>query len=110
MVEWVNDVKLKKRILEAETLVAIAFLQYDSIPSNYFVPKYAAAAKELAGNLEFYRINPTENPQIAEDLGVDAVPTTLVFRDGVMIARYEGPYSKEALCERITHLLGPDKQ
>ncbi len=30
-----------------------------------------------------------------------AIPTTILFRDGVLISSYEGPYSKEALIERI---------
>ena len=47
----------------------------------------------------------TENPTITDELGVQAVPTLLVFRDGEEIARYEGPYSREALNERLTNLM-----
>jgi hypothetical protein len=45
----------------------------------------------LDGKIEFYRIDVTENPTITDELGVQAGPTLLVFRDGEEIARYEGP-------------------
>ena len=41
----------------------------------------------------------------SEEFGIKAIPTTVVFRDGEKIAAYEGPYSREALIERITLLL-----
>jgi len=59
----------------------------------------------LDGKIEFYRIDVTENPTVTDELGVQAVPTLLVFRDGEEIARYEGPYSREALNERLTNLM-----
>ena len=59
----------------------------------------------LDGKIEFFRIDVTENPTITDELGVQAVPTLLVFRDGEEVARYEGPYSREALNERLTNLM-----
>ena len=51
------------------------------------------------------RVDVDENPTITEDLLVKSVPTTLVFFDGDEIARFEGPYSREALEDRIGKLM-----
>ena len=53
----------------------------------------------LADNIALF------DPSITEELGVQAVPTLLVFREGEELARYEGPYSREALNDRLTQLL-----
>jgi thioredoxin 1 len=105
MVKDLNDHGLEERVLESEGLVAVGFLDFCSIPCEHFRPELDAVADKLEGKLEFYRIDVTENPTITEELGVQAVPTLLVFRDGEEIARYEGPYSREALSERIMALM-----
>jgi len=109
MAKYVNDQELEERILEADTPVAIAFLAYDSIPARHFEPEYDSVADEFRTRMEFHKINVEENPTITEDLGVDAVPTMLIFRDSDEIARYEGPYSSEALMERIGTLFKEKK-
>ncbi|MFN3484628.1 MAG: thioredoxin family protein [Planctomycetota bacterium] len=105
MVRDLNDHGLEERVLEAEGPVAVAFLDFGSIPCVHFRPELEAVAEALEGKVAFYRIDVTENPSITEELGVQAVPTLLVFRDGDEIARYEGPYSREALAERLSALL-----
>ncbi len=109
MLADVNDQGLEKKILEAEGLLAAAFLNYGSIPCVHFRPEIEAAAERLEGKVEFCRIDVTENPSITGEMGVCAVPTLLIFRDGEEIARYEGPYSREALGDRITALLAGNR-
>ena len=105
MVKELNDQGLEERVLESEGLVAVAFLDYGSIPCDHFRPELDAVSETLEAKLEFYKLDVSENPSITEELGVQAVPTLLVFRDGEEIARYEGPYSREALGERLTALM-----
>ena len=100
-----NDLALEERILESDRCVAVAFLHYSSAPCDHFRPELQAVSKMLDDKVEFCQIDVTENPTITEELGVQAVPTLLVFREGDEIARYEGPYSQEALFERISTLL-----
>ena len=105
MVKDLNDTGLEEKVLESDGLVAVAFLDYGSIPCDHFRPELDAVSETLEGKVQFFKIDVTENPSITEELGVQAVPTLLVFREGEEIARYEGPYSREALNDRITNLL-----
>ena len=109
MVKDLNDTGLEQQVLEADGLVAVAFLDYGSIPCDHFRPELDAVSDTLDGKVQFFKIDVTENPSITEELGVQAVPTLLVFREGEEIARYEGPYSREALNDRITALLAPKR-
>jgi len=111
MVRDLNDQGVEDRVLGVEGPVAVAFLDYDSLPCHHFRPELEAVSEQMEGKVDFYRIDVTENPWITEELGVEAVPTLLVFREGKEIARYEGPYSREALGDRLAQLLaGPKPQ
>jgi thioredoxin 1 len=105
MVKDLNDHGLEERVLESDGIVAVAFLDYGSIPCEHFRPELDAVSDTMGEKIEFYKLDVSENPSITDDLGVQAVPTLLVFRDGDEIARYEGPYSREALGERLTNLM-----
>ena len=105
MVRQVTDQGLEERVVETGGLLAVAFLDYESIPCDHFRPELDAAAKELDGRVEFCQIDVSENPSITEELLVEAVPTLLIFRDGDEIVRFEGPYSREALNDRISALI-----
>lgn len=105
MVRDINDQGLEERVLESEGIVAVAFLDFCSIPCDHFRPELTAVSESMDGKMEFFRIDVTENPTITDELGVQAVPTLLVFKEGEEIARYEGPYSREALGERLTNLM-----
>ena len=105
MVKDLNDTGLEERVLESDGMLAVAFLDYGSIPCDHFRPELDAVSDTLDGKVQFFKIDVTENPSITEELGVQAVPTLLIFREGEEIARYEGPYSREALNDRITQLL-----
>lgn len=109
MVKDVNDQGLEERVLESDGLVAVAFLDFGSIPCEHFRPELEAVSEAMDGRMEFFRLDVTENPSITDHLGVQAVPTLLVFRDGEEIAKYEGPYSREALSDRLTALLAGKK-
>ncbi len=78
-------------------------MSYGSIPCDHFKPELDA----MSLHYKTYQLDVDENPHITEELGIKAVPTVVVYREGEEIARYEGPYSREALLERIRALIEP---
>ncbi len=105
MIKMVNDEGLEEAVLGGDGYLVGAFVQVASIPCGHFLPELKALSEILDGRAKFVMIEVTENPTIADDLGVQAVPTTLVWKGGEEVARYEGPYSKESLNERISELM-----
>jgi thioredoxin len=103
MVKMLNDKELEK-VLEGKGSSLILFMSPFSIPCDHFKPEFEALTG-LLKNLSFYRISQIENPGIAEELGVEAVPTTFLFKDGTLVAKWEGPYSKESLQGRVRDAL-----
>jgi thioredoxin 1 len=102
----VSDEGLEK-LLQESPLFAIAFVSRVSIPCDHFLPEYSAMPEILGNRLAFFKIDHDENPSISDELGITAVPTLLVFKAGLVLARYEGPYSRETLKERLLQVLSP---
>lgn len=109
-VRHVNDTQLEEIILEDAGWVIVAFLDRCSIPCEHFWPEYRKFADSIEGKTRTLRIDVSENPTITDQLGVVAVPTTLLFKDSEEEARYEGPYSSAALEERVTKLMSRGKK
>ena len=103
--QHVNDIEFERIILERVGVTAIAFLSYKSIACDHFRPELKPLAEKLDSRVAVLWIDVDENPSLTKELGVGAVPTTLLFRNGDEIAKYEGPYSREMLAERMMALL-----
>lgn len=105
MIKRITDQELEDLLVRATSPVAIAFMSYTSIACDHFKPELAALPDAMLGRMKFYLIDIDENPSIAEELGIDAVPTLVVYKDCDEVVRYEGPYSKEALKDRLEEKL-----
>ena len=60
----------------------------------------APIVEELAAETEgvtFAKVNVDENPDVARGLGIQAIPTLYLFRDGKAVDRVVGVQSKQAL-------------
>ncbi len=105
-----NDRIVERRLVESSGVTVVAFLGCESRSCEHFKPELWPLAKHLRHHAQVLWIDVDENPTISEDLGIKAIPTILVYRNGEKLATYEGPYSHEALIERITALLTPKKR
>lgn len=104
-VAYTTDQMLEELLIRSKGWMAVAFLGRLSIPCDHFIPEFNKLAEALDGKVRCVRIDVDENPSITDQLGVVAVPTTLLFDRGDEKARYEGPYSSEALAERFAGVM-----
>jgi thioredoxin-like negative regulator of GroEL len=105
MAKLVNDKGLETAIVETKGFLVTYFFQVESIPCTHYLPEFVGLSELLKDRATFVSIEVTENPTAAREHGVDCVPTTIIWLDGKDLARYEGPYSREALKNRILDLM-----
>lgn len=67
-------------------------------------PVYDAVADEMPG-VAFGRINISRYSGIAEEYGIDALPTVLFFRKGEKVHEVTGSMEREDLLAQIAQLL-----
>jgi len=63
-------------------------------PCRMLSPILEDLSKEMT-NVQFKKINVDENPIIAGSLGITAIPTVIIYKDGLPVERIVGLLPKE---------------
>lgn len=59
-------------------------------PCKAFAPTFAQAAAQLQGRCRLGKLDSEANPQLAAQLGIRSIPSLILFRGGVEVARQAG--------------------
>ena len=74
-------------------------------PCKMMAPIIDEISSEMDGKIDFCKINVDEAESIALSLGIDSIPTIMVFKDGEAVLRSVGLLPKDALSEKLEALL-----
>ena len=102
----VTDATLAVEIAPGTGLVAVEFSALWCPPCRVMEPVVEAVALELGRRLRVLRMDADTNAASMARLGVRALPTLLVFRDGALVERVVGTVSRAALRERLDRVAG----
>ena len=70
-------------------------------PCRLLAPILEELASELEGRITVYKVDAMENTELANRLGISALPTISVFKEGREVARLVGLQNKERLMEAV---------
>lgn len=59
-------------------------------PCQAFAPTFAQAASQLRGRCRLGKLDSEANPQLAGQLGIRSIPSLILFKGGVEVARQSG--------------------
>lgn len=85
--------------------VLVDFWAPSSGPCQATTPTIEALAIEFKDKCNVVRVNVDEARMTASSLGIDALPTLVLFDGGRPVDRQVGVQSKAALCKMIEHSL-----
>src|SRR4029077_10655285 len=106
MVKRINDKDFEDLIVSmGKKPFAVAFMKFASIPCEHFRAELSALPALMGTKLAFSQMDVDENPTICEELAIQEVPTLVIYKNEEEIQRYEGPYSREAMKERLEEVL-----
>lgn len=74
-------------------------------PCKAIAPILEDLATEMAGQLTIAKVNVDDNGDLAAKYGVRAIPTMLLFKDGVVVDQYVGMMDKATLKAKIASKL-----
>lgn len=74
-------------------------------PCRTIAPALVELSSELAGSIRIAKVNVDQAPQVSAELGVQGIPTMLIFKDGAEIARQVGALPKHAIRQWIDRTL-----
>ena len=89
------------RVLDSHKLVLIDFWAEWCGPCKMLTPILEELSKELVGKVKIVKMDIEQNPNIPSSLGIRAIPTMILFKDGKQLATKTGLFPKNAIEEWI---------
>ncbi|MEX0727408.1 MAG: thioredoxin [Planctomycetaceae bacterium] len=100
-----TDANFQKEVLESQEPVLVDFWAPWCGPCKMLTPMIEELAGEYAGRARVGKINIDQNPQIATQLGVNAIPTVVVYQKGEIVDRVLGIPPKTRFTTAIDNCL-----
>jgi thioredoxin len=97
----IDDASFADGILRADRPVLAVFSAQWCGPCKHYTPVVEKLADDLEGALTVAKIDIDRAPEIASRYGVRMAPTTLLFRDGQVVAQHAGTMREPALRQFI---------
>jgi thioredoxin 1 len=101
----VSGDNFKMEVLESDTPAMVDFWAPWCGPCKSISPVLDELANEYEGKVKLVKINVDDNPGIAAQYGVRAIPTLIFFKNGQQVDQITGAVSKASLKEAVQKIL-----
>lgn len=100
MLKKIEGKDFEKEVLKSEKMVIVDFFATWCGPCQMLMPVLKEIASETE-NYDIVEIDVDEAQELAMNYGIEAVPTMIIFKNGMEIDRIGGYYPKEDLLEEL---------
>ncbi len=96
-----GEEKFKTEVLESKIPVLVDLWAPWCMPCRWYSPIIEDVSEKMKDKIKLVKINVDENQEIATKYGVEAIPTTLLIKDGQVKTSVVGAMQKDALLKWI---------
>jgi thioredoxin 1 len=94
-----TDQNFEEEVNKANTAVLVDFWAAWCAPCRAIAPHLEDLASQYSGQIKVGKLNVDEEPDTASKLGIRALPTLLVFKNGQVVEQIVGAVSKSKIEE-----------
>ncbi|WP_341750455.1 thioredoxin [Candidatus Tisiphia endosymbiont of Sialis lutaria] len=103
MTSNITDDSFDKEVLQSTDPVLVDFWAGWCGPCKMLTPILEELSKELVGKVKIVKMDIEQNPNIPSSLGIRAIPTMILFKDGKQLDTKTGLFPKNAIEEWIDY-------
>ena len=97
MTEQIASADWQAKVLDSDKPVLVDFFATWCGPCRMMAPVIDEIATEKAGQVNVYKIDTDQSPDIAQRYGIMSIPTFIVFKGGQPVAKTLGAQPKEQI-------------
>jgi thioredoxin len=101
-----TDANFQSEVLGSNQPVLVDFWAPWCGPCKMIAPTIEAVASDYQGKARVGKLNTDDNPKIATEYNISAIPALLVFKGGKVVDRFVGVVNKDKLATSLNAQLG----
>lgn len=106
-IQSTSDKTFEKDVLAAKEPVLVDFYATWCGPCKHMSPIVDEVASQFAGKAKVFKVDVDENPMLSQALGIQSIPTLIVFKDGKPIVANTGAMPKSELVSMLDSAFAP---
>lgn len=105
MAKIINTNEFVENVENTRGVVVVDFFATWCGPCKMLAPVFEEASNEIGEKAKFFKLNVDEGGRIAQKYGIAAVPTMIIFKDGVPVENLAGFMPKQNILNKVNSYL-----
>ncbi|MFW2487845.1 thioredoxin [Clostridium chromiireducens] len=105
MAKIINSNEFVEKVENTKGVVVVDFFATWCGPCKMLGPVFEGVSNEMVDKAEFFKVDIDKSSRIAQKYGIAAVPTMIIFKDGVPVENLAGFMPRENISRKVkSHL------